>query len=210
MTHPLRVLLDAAARGVFPPNDWRTEVLPAPERPRGVIVGMTGHAVIAAAVGAATAREVRQMDPVTAMHAPTLARLAERLDARLGTYDAVFVACGTGEGTPAWLHEHDEYAHARVERALRHRKNARIFTAGAGDAVLVVGQGLCDRWEFGYEVEAHARNAGLGRRLAAAARALVPAGEPVWAQVAPGNAASMRSIVAAGFVPIGAEVLFVA
>ena len=42
----------------------------------------------------------------------------------------------------------------------------------------------------------------------AAARGLVPAGEPLWAQVAPGNAASMRSTLAAGFVPVGAEVLF--
>jgi hypothetical protein len=46
--------------------------------------------------------------------------------------------------------------------------------------------------------------------VAAAARAVVPEGEPVWAQVAPGNAASMRSTAAAGFVPVGAEVLFVA
>jgi hypothetical protein len=41
-----------------------------------------------------------------------------------------------------------------------------------------------------------------------AARGLVPAGEPLWAQVAPGNAASMRSTLAAGFVPVAAEVLF--
>jgi len=33
-------------------------------------------------------------------------------------------------------------------------------------------------------------------------------GEPLFAQVAPGNAASLRAFLAAGFVPIGAEVLF--
>jgi hypothetical protein len=37
---------------------------------------------------------------------------------------------------------------------------------------------------------------------------LTPPGEPLFAQVAPGNAAPMRVVGAAGFRPIGAEVLF--
>ncbi len=49
----------------------------------------------------------------------------------------------------------------------------------------MVGRGLCGRWEVGYEVEPEHRNAGRGRRLVAAARRLVPAGEPLFAQVAP-------------------------
>jgi hypothetical protein len=43
--------------------------------------------------------------------------------------------------------------------------------------------------------------------LAAAARHLVPDGRPIWGQVAPGNAASLRAFLAAGYVPVGAEVL---
>jgi len=35
----------------------------------------------------------------------------------------------------------------------------------------------------------------------------VPRGERVFVQVAPGNAASLRAVLAAGFHPIGAEVL---
>ena len=73
---------------------------------------------------------------------------------------------------------------------------------------MVLGQGLAGRWEMAYEVEPQHRGEGLGRRLAAAARLLVPAGEPVFAQVAPGNAASLRCCLAADFVPIGSEVLF--
>ena len=46
--------------------------------------------------------------------------------------------------------------------------------------------------------------------LARAARHLVPAGEPLWAQVAPANAASVRAFLAAGFTPVGAEVLLAA
>jgi hypothetical protein len=30
----------------------------------------------------------------------------------------------------------------------------------------------------------------------------------MWAQVAPGNAASLRAVIAAGFSPVAAEVLF--
>jgi hypothetical protein len=206
MTHPLRELLDGAARGEFPPNDWRTEVVRPPDRFRGVVIGMTGHVVIAADVG----DEFAAMDPVDAMSARTLVRLGDALGARPGTYDALLVAQGTGAGSAEWLEERDAFPHARVERAMRYRRDCRIFVAGDGDAVLVVGRGLCDRWEFGYEIALGARGAGLGRAVAAAARDVIPAGEAMWAQVAPGNAASMRSTAAAGFVPVGAEVLFVA
>jgi hypothetical protein len=44
--------------------------------------------------------------------------------------------------------------------------------------------------------------------MLAAARALIPPGEPVFGQVAPGNARSLRAVLAAGFKPIGSEVLF--
>jgi L-amino acid N-acyltransferase YncA len=54
-----------------------------------------------------------------------------------------------------------------------------------------------------------ARGRGLGRRLATAARVLVPDGRPVWAQIAPGNAASVRAFLAAGYAPVGAEALLV-
>jgi RimJ/RimL family protein N-acetyltransferase len=37
---------------------------------------------------------------------------------------------------------------------------------------------------------------------------LIPKGDVVFAQVAPGNAASLRAFLAAGFRPIGSEVLF--
>lgn len=46
-------------------------------------------------------------------------------------------------------------------------------------------------------------------RLALAARHLVPDGEPLWAQIAPGNAASVRALLSAGFTPVGAEALLV-
>ena len=98
--------------------------------------------------------------------------------------------------------------HPRVERARRYRNAVRVLCTDDAAGVLVVGRGVCDRWEVAFEVEPRARGRGLGRRLAAAARAIVPAGAFVWAQVAPGNAASLRAVLAAGYVPVGGEVLF--
>jgi len=59
-----------------------------------------------------------------------------------------------------------------------------------------------------YEVDPSARGTGLGRRLAAAAPSLVPDAEALFAQASPGNAASVRSLLAAGYRPIGGECLF--
>ena len=59
------------------------------------------------------------------------------------------------------------------------------------------------------EVAEAVRHRGLGRALASAARCL-SGGEPVWAQLAPGNARSVRAFQAAGFRPVGGEALLLA
>jgi hypothetical protein len=38
----------------------------------------------------------------------------------------------------------------------------------------------------------------------------MPVDAPLWAQIAPGNAASVRAFLAAGYVPVGAEALLTA
>ena len=74
---------------------------------------------------------------------------------------------------------------------------------------MILGRGLADRWEVAVEVAPQARGRGLGRALAMAARSLLPQGRPVWAQIAPGNAASVRAFLAAGYDPVGAEALLI-
>jgi hypothetical protein len=98
--------------------------------------------------------------------------------------------------------------HPRVARSLRYRDGLGVWTDPDGAGVLVLGRGLAGRREVAFEVDPARRNRGLGRLLAEAGRCLTPRGEPLFAQVAPGNAASLRVVEAAGFRPLGAEVLF--
>jgi hypothetical protein len=95
--------------------------------------------------------------------------------------------------------------HPRVERALRYRTDVRVWTCEHG--ILIIGRGLAGRWETAIEVNAGSHNKGYGRALATAARHLVPEGRPVWGQVAPGNASSLRAFLAAGYTPVGSEVI---
>jgi GNAT superfamily N-acetyltransferase len=207
--HPLVALFDAAARGSFPAADGRVDVVGSPGPPCDALVAFTAHYVLAADVDE---EEIASRWPVGEFSLPfapaSLAWLSGRLGRTPGTLDALFVTIGTGAGAPPWLQRADDATHPRVDRASRFRDVEGIWSADDGAAIAIVGRGLAGRWEIGYEVEPQHRNDGLGRRLVAAARGLVPAGVPLWAQVAPGNAASMRSTMAAGFVPVGAEVLF--
>jgi hypothetical protein len=72
---------------------------------------------------------------------------------------------------------------------------------------VILGRGLAGRWEVAVEVHGFSRNQGHGRALAAAVRHLVPEDRPLWAQVAPGNASSLRAFLAAGYAPVGSEIL---
>jgi hypothetical protein len=206
--HPLAQRLADTARGRYPELDGAVEVVPSPGPPCDALVAFTGHYVLAADVDP---DEVAARWPVGALSLPfapaSLVWLAESLGRTPLTHDILLVTFGDGMGAPEWLRRDDDFAHPRVDEASRHRTIDEIWTDDRG-SVVTVGRGLCGRWEVGYEVAAEHRNAGLGRRLVSAARGLVPVGEPLWAQVAPGNAASLRSALAAGFVPVAAEVLF--
>jgi RimJ/RimL family protein N-acetyltransferase len=209
--HPLSTLLVDAARGSFPPPDGAVDVLPPPPGPTQAVVGFTAHHVIAADV---TPEEVRhRLDPGdlgAPMNATFLAWVGERLGARPGMLDLVLITFGGQEDrSPVELVPRDDLAeHPRVARSMRYRDDLRVFSDPDGAAVLMLGRGLAGRWEVSIEVDPAHRERGLGRTLAAAARRLIPQDEPLFAQVTPANVASLRAFLAAGYRPIGSEVLF--
>jgi GNAT superfamily N-acetyltransferase len=205
----LRLLEDAAV-GMPPPPDGVVEVWPAPEGPVDAVLAFTAHHVVAAAVDPdLVAARLPAGDLSAPVSAAFLGWLGERLNSRPGSLDVVLAAEGLGgtpplELTPAVGLDR----HQRVARSLRYRDDLEVWTVPEGAGVLVLGRGLAGRRELAFEVDPPRRNRGLGRLLVAAARQLTPAGEVLFAQVAPGNAASLRVVEAAGFRPIGAEVLF--
>lgn len=211
MAHPLAHLLDEAAHGRFPPADGALRVLPPLPGQADALVAFTGAFVLAADIDAAeVAARVAPGDLSIPLSAAFVTWVAQRLGARAATHDVVLVALATDDE-----HHDPEVAldrvvldHPRVARADRHRHGLRVYAPVGGGGVLVLGRGITNRWEIAFEVDRDARGRGLGRALARAALGLLPAGTPVWAQVAPGNAASLRAVVGAGYRPVGAEVLF--
>ncbi len=85
----------------------------------------------------------------------------------------------------------------------------RVFVADDDAAVLSSAGACASAGSSGSRYCRTRDGRGLGStRWRSAALGLVPVGEPLWAQVAPGNAASLRARGRRpGFVPVGAEVL---
>ena len=193
--------------GETPPADASVTALPAPSGARAVVVGGTAWHLVAADVEPAWVAGAVAHDPIAApLGARFLAALADRVGAEPGSLDAVLVAPPTGR--PLRLVPVEDLDHPRVQRALHHRRDVRVWTTPDGAGLVTVGRGVADRWETSLEVDPAARCRGLGTALAEAAPGLVPDGRPLWAQVAPANVASLRAFLAAGYRPVGAEVLF--
>jgi GNAT superfamily N-acetyltransferase len=210
MTHPLLGLLLDAARGRPPAPDGAVEVLPGLPGPVDAVLAFTAHHLVVADVDPAlVAGRLPDGDLAAPMSPAFLAWLGGLLGSRPGSLDVVLAAAGLGGSPPLELARvADAGRHPRVVEALRHRRDLEVWSDPQRAGLLLLGRGLAGRRELAFEVDPARRNRGLGRRLVAAARHLVPAGEPLFAQVAAGNAASLRALQAAGFRPLGAEVLF--
>lgn len=210
MAHKLAHLLDAVAHGGHPEADGRIEVMPALGQVSAML-GFTAHWVLAADVGSDfVSKHYSDDDYSVPMSAAFLEAVANEIGAVSKTHDVVLVA-RSQVGEPSLdLTLIEDSDHPRVRRANRYRRDVRAYATSDGAGVLVLGRGITNRWEVGVEVDASAQSLGIGRALFDAALRMLPPGTPVWAQVAPGNPASLRSVLASGFTPVGSEVLFVA
>ncbi|WP_354643780.1 GNAT family N-acetyltransferase [Kitasatospora camelliae] len=206
-------ILADAARGVFPPSDGGVTVVPQPSEREAGVVSFSAHAVVFCDEDPVWVKQAiadSPADPLAAPLSPSfLTALAARTGRNIGNVDLI-TAAGRLPGAPALTVEPiTDREHPRVVRALRYREDVRVWSTPDGAGVLVLGRGVAGRWEASVEVDPAARGRGLGRALAVAARHLLPEGDVLWAQQAPGNATSVRTFQAAGYRPIGAEVLLV-
>jgi GNAT superfamily N-acetyltransferase len=199
-------LLTDVAGGRFPPADGGVTVLRQPSERDAGVLGFTAHAVI---FTDADPEWVRQQLPPGDLAAPLsaafLAVLAAATGRRPGTIDLLCATESLPGPPPLELVPQPESTHSRVLRALNYRDEVRVWRADGG--IVLIGRGVAGRLETAVEVDEDRRGHGLGRRLATAARHLIPPHTTLWAQVAPANAVSVRAFLAAGFVPVGAEVL---
>lgn len=193
-------------RGVFPPADGRVRFVAPPSPRDSVVVAFTAHFVVAADVDEQWARQYLPEGDFTApMNPPFLYALEQKLGRSVGCIDLTLLAPRLPGEPELELEEADRSDHARVERSLEHRDDVRTYVTDG--AVLTIGRGLAGRWEVSFEVDPSHRGSGLGRRVIQAARHLVPEGASLWCQVSPGNAASLRAVLAAGFQPVGSEAI---
>ncbi|WP_031487132.1 GNAT family N-acetyltransferase [Streptomyces bicolor] len=207
MAETLRDILDAAARGVFPPADGGTTVVPQPSPRHAGVLSFTAHSFVVTDEDPDwiydTLRDV-DCDALAATLNPRfLAAFMERTGRWSETVDAVLVGSPLPGEPPLALTEIKDAGHPRIGYAHGRRDDVRAWTAEGG--VVVMGRGVAGRLEVSVEVDETVRQRGLGRLLVTAARHLVT--EPLWAQIAPGNARSVRAFQAAGYRQVGAELL---
>lgn len=184
----------------------------APPDDRSVgVLAFAGHHVVCADLPDSWVRAWLPPGDLSApMAAPFVTVLAAATGRSPENLDAVLVGRATGRSRGVDLTELTEAdlvvpGRPRIARALAHRVDVHAWTCPGG--LVVLGRGVAGRWEVSVEVDKALRGFGLGRGLFASALGLLPEGEWVWAQVAPGNAPSVRAALAAGFRPVGAELL---
>jgi GNAT superfamily N-acetyltransferase len=207
MPSELSEILARAATGCPPPPDGGVTVLPQPSPRDAGVISFTAHSVVFADVPPGWVHAtLPDDDPGAPLSPQFLLALAGRLGRRtIGSIDMLTVAQAQPGPPPVPLEEVTASDHPRVARARRYRDELRIWTGGG--ATVTIGRGVARRYEVAVEVDPDRRGKGVGRAALLAARHLVPPGEPLWAQIAPGNAASVRTFLAAGFTPTAAEAL---
>lgn len=202
MTHRLLDVLTRAARGEFPPVDGAVTLLEELSGGNRAIVAFTGHAYIAADLVRGDLEDLALDGFGAAMSPEVMLRVAD--GGEVGVNDVILAARGTGAGmtvpvTSMW----DD--HARVRHARHLRDDVQVF--GDRRGFVTVGSGLAGRREVSIEIAETDHSAGLGRQLVSETLGAVSPDDHLFAAVAPGNARSLRSFLAAGFRPLGSEVI---
>ncbi len=204
--HPLAGLITAVAAGRYPAADGGWRRVP-PWRP-GVeaIVAFTGHAVLAVAPDIPD-RLLASLgaDGFGGAHDPRLVTALAGPGGWIDSLDLVMAGRGTGRpGVPPRLAARSDLtAHPRAGFAARIRDQLQVlgYEDPGRSALAVIGQGIAGLTELSFELEPGRRGQGGGTGLVRDSLTAIPSGELVLAAVAPGNAASVRALLSAGFIP---------
>ncbi|MEM8619472.1 MAG: hypothetical protein AAGF73_07095 [Actinomycetota bacterium] len=199
--HRLAELLSHAVAGRYPDADGAVEFVEPDDAGTCAAVEFNGHAVVLSHRNSGRLLEFGA-DGFGGASRPDVIRGIAGDEYAIGTHDVFLLSFGTGR--PTLSERTDLEWHPRVQRSQRHRRDVHVF--GDDTGLVTLGTGLVGRLELSIE-RFEGAPAGTGQHLIAAGLGAAAAGQAVWAQVAPGNAASLRTFLRAGFQPIGAETL---
>jgi len=211
--HPLAALIAAAAAGRFPAADGGWQRVPPWHPELEAVFAFTGHAVFAVRPDI-TGRLLDSLgaDGFGGAHDPRLITALAGSDGWIDSLDLLLAARGTGRpgGPPALVDRPDLAGHPRAELAASLREQPRVlgYQDPRRSALAVLSRGIAGLTELSFELEPGHRGTGGGAQLVGNALSAVPAGQLTVAAAAPGNAASIRSLLAAGFTPLGSLQLF--
>jgi hypothetical protein len=211
--HPLAGLIAAAAAGRYPVADGSWRRVPPWRTGVEAIVAFTGHAVLAVALDIPDERLVLLgADGFGGAHDPRLITALAGPGGWIDSLDILMASRGTGhpDAPPRLADRPDLAAHPRAAFAARIRDQPRLlgYEDPGRTALAVISRGVAGLTELSFELEPGYRGHGGGTGLVCDALTAIPAGQLVLAAVAPGNAASVRALLSAGFIPLGSIQLF--
>jgi hypothetical protein len=234
--HPLAELISAAAAGRFPPVDGGWHRVP-PWRPGlHAVIAFTGHAVLALPDDVPDRTlNTFGVDGFGGAHDPRLIAALAGPDGWIDSLDLIVGTIGVGPtltseptsapmsepvsapvpasvavSAPGLVQRPDLAEHPRARHAASIRSRPVVFgyPEPGTRTVAILSEGIAGLTELSFELDPGQRGAGRGTALIHAALHLVPAGQLVVSSVAPGNTASLRSLLSAGFVPLASLQLF--
>jgi hypothetical protein len=202
--HPVGAALRAALAGSFPPVDGGYEVVVPWRRGIEAVVAFTGHALLVIDDDHGVDLDALGVDGFGGAHHPRVISALAGPDGWVDSLDLLLLTTGVG-GPPALVERPDLVTQPRAVYNAGLRDELVVHGRPTGDSFVTIGRGVGGLREVGVETDGEA---GAGFRLLRDVRTVVPAGEPLAAAVAPGNARAVRSFLAAGFVPVGSIQLF--
>jgi len=210
--HPLAALIAAAAAGRYPAADGSWRRVPPWHPGLEAVIAFTGHAVLAVADDIPDRLLVSLgADGFGGAHDPRLITALAGPGGWIDSLDMLMAGRGTGhrELPPRLTARPDLATHPRAAFAARIRDQPRVLGYPAPRrALAVISQGIAGLTELSFELEPGHRGQGASSTLVRDALTAVPSGQLVLAAVAPGNAASVRALLSAGFAPLGSLQLF--